>query len=252
MSGAEPANEQQTQSERAMWCMEACGRQTQQQSELNMKYQNIVRAKFIDRPNRFIAHVQLEGDVETVHVKNTGRCRELLVSGADVLLEKSSNPERKTGYDLVTVWKDGLGWVNIDSQTPNKIAYEWLLGQGYDYVRPEYTYGNSRFDFYMERDGQRYFMEVKGCTLEVDGVGYFPDAPTERGTKHLKELVKAAGEGYNCAVCFVIQMEGINEVRPNVSTDPAFAAAYEEAVKAGVEVVLLKCRVGEDNVVCWE
>ena len=214
----------------------------------SMKYRNIYHAKFIDRPNRFIAHVELEGRTETVHVKNTGRCRELLLPGAEVLLEKSDNPARKTAYDLVTVWKEGVGWINIDSQAPNRIAGEWLEEQGYDLIKPEYRYGNSRIDFYMEKDGVRHLMEVKGCTLEIDGIGYFPDAPTERGVKHLKELAEAAKAGYRASIAWVIQMEGITEVRPNDETHPAFGVTLEEAKAAGVEVVLLPCRVTEDEV----
>lgn len=213
-----------------------------------MKYKKVLRAKFIDRPNRFIAHVELNGRIETVHVKNTGRCRELLIPGVNVILEESDNPNRKTKYDLVTVWKETIGWINIDSQAPNKIAREWLNSKGYDYIKPEYTYGNSRIDFYMEKDGKKYLMEVKGCTLEIDGVGYFPDAPTERGVKHLRELAKAVGEGYKSMVAFVIQMEGISEVRPNIDTHPEFGVALREAKEAGVEVVFICCSVKEDEV----
>lgn len=215
-----------------------------------MKYQRIVHGKFIDRPNRFIAHVEIGGRAETVHVKNTGRCRELLLPGADVILEEAQNPNRKTKYDLITVKKPGIGWINIDSQAPNKIAGEWLATQGFDYVRPEYTYGNSRVDFYMEKGQEKYLMEVKGCTLEVDGIGYFPDAPTERGVKHLRELTKAVEEGYRAAIAFVIQMEGITEVRANVQMHPEFGEALEEAREAGVSVLFLCCSVGEDGVAC--
>ena len=146
-----------------------------------MKYREIADGIFVDRPNRFIAHVEVNGAVETVHVKNTGRCRELLLPGTAVRLEVSDNPKRKTKYDLVAVHKQGLGWVNMDSQAPNKVVGEWLAKQGYDYIKPEFTYGKSRIDFYMEKGEQKYLMEVKGCTLEVDGIGYFPDAPTEGG-----------------------------------------------------------------------
>ncbi len=215
-----------------------------------MKYRKIARGKFVDRPNRFTAHVTLEGrdETETVHVKNTGRCRELLLPGADVLLEESDNPNRKTKYDLVSVRKDALGWVNIDSQTPNKAAREWLETQGFSLIQPEYRYGNSRIDFYMEKNGEKYLMEVKGCTLEIDGIGYFPDAPTERGVKHLRELAKAAGEGYHAAAAFVIQMNGIREVRPNLSTHPEFGSAMEEARAAGVEILFLCCEITETEV----
>lgn len=214
-----------------------------------MKYQRIVHAKFIDRPNRFIAHVELDGEVETVHVKNTGRCRELLLPGASVLLEEGTNPARKTKFDLVTVWKDGVGWINIDSQAPNKIAREWLERQDYDYIKPEYAYGKSRIDFYMERGGEKYLMEVKGCTLEIDGIGFFPDAPTERGVKHLRELAGAVADGYHAAVAWVVQMDGITEVRPNVETHPEFGVALDEARAAGVKVIIIPCHVSEDEVV---
>lgn len=212
-----------------------------------MNYQNIIHGQFHSRPNRFIAKVWIDGELETVHVKNTGRCRELLLPGAEVILECCDQPTRKTKYDLIGVYKEGLGLVNIDSQAPNKVAKEWLLQQDYTCVRPEYTYGDSRIDFYMERGEERYLMEVKGCTLEVDGIGYFPDAPTERGIKHLHELSKAVDEGYHCMLAFVIQMEGIYEVRANVETHPAFGVALEEARQAGVEIVFLPCKIGEDS-----
>ena len=212
-----------------------------------MNYQNIIHGQFHSRPNRFIAKVWIDGELETVHVKNTGRCRELLLPGAEVILECCDQPTRKTKYDLIGVYKEGLGLVNIDSQAPNKVAKEWLLQQDYTCVRPEYTYGDSRIDFYMERGEERYLMEVKGCTLEVDGIGYFPDAPTERGIKHLHELSKAVDEGYHCVLAFVIQMEGIHEVRANAETHPAFGVALEEARQAGVEIVFLPCKIEEDS-----
>ena len=213
-----------------------------------MKYKNVVKGKFIERPNRFIARVEVGGVIETVHVKNTGRCGELLLRGAEVWLESSDKPERKTKYDLITVRKSNGELFNIDSQAPNKVVREWLETQGYDRIVPEYRYGASRIDFYMERGGKRCLLEVKGCTLEVDGIGYFPDAPTERGVKHLRELIRAKGEGYDSAVAFVIQMNGISEVRPNTVTHPEFASALEEARAAGVEVLLLRCRVEPDEI----
>lgn len=212
-----------------------------------MKYENTIQGKFHSRPNRFIAHVWLDGRLETVHVKNTGRCRELLLPDAPVILQKSDNPARKTKYDLISVYKENLGWVNIDSQAPNKVMKEWLLKQNYTLVRPEYTYGNSRLDFYMEKGNEKYLMEVKGCTLEIDGVGYFPDAPTERGIKHLNELARAAGEGFFSIAAFVVQMEGIHEVRANVATHKEFGEALERAKEAGVKVVCMECRVTEDT-----
>lgn len=212
-----------------------------------MKYEHITYGKFDSRPNRFIARVLVDGRLEMVHVKNTGRCRELLLPGVDVILEVSDNPKRKTKYDLIGVYKENLGWVNIDSQAPNKVVMEWLEQQEYTYIKPEYTYGDSRIDFYMEKGEEKFLMEVKGCTLEVDGIGYFPDAPTERGVKHLRELVKAVKAGYQCYVAFVIQMEGIHEVRPNVATHKEFGQALEEAKAAGVKVLYLGCRVTEDT-----
>ena len=211
-----------------------------------MKYENITEGRFLDRPNRFIAHVEIAGKTETVHVKNTGRCRELLLPGAAVRLEESDNPARKTRYDLVAVYKDRIGWINIDSQAPNKVVKEWLETLGLDRVSPEYTYGNSRIDFYMEKGDCRILMEVKGCTLEIDGIGYFPDAPTERGVKHLRELAAARQAGYECVVAFVIQMEGITEVRPYVEMQPEFGTALAEAEAAGVKVLFLPCEVGRD------
>ncbi len=212
-----------------------------------MNYTHITNGLFDSRPNRFIAKVWVDGILETVHVKNTGRCKELLLPGAKVVLEVSDNPSRKTKYDLVAVYKEGLGLVNIDSQAPNKVAGEWLASQNYTYIKPEYTYGSSRIDFYMEKGEEKYLLEVKGCTLEIDGIGYFPDAPTERGVKHLRELTEAVKQGYHCAIAFVIQMEGIMEVRPNEATHKEFKTAFEEAKAAGVEVYFLCCKVEEDS-----
>ena len=210
-----------------------------------MHYKNISPAKFKSRPNRFIAIVELEKKELSVHVKNTGRCRELLIPGCTVYLEKADNPERKTPYDLVAVEKDGK-IINIDSQAPNKVVKEWITGLSeFDKIQPEYTYGSSRIDFYMEKDHEKYLMEVKGCTLFRDGVGFFPDAPTERGAKHLVELTEALRKGYRAYIAFVIQGEGIDEVRPNPETDPDFADKYYEAVNAGVKVLFLKCSVTE-------
>ena len=212
-----------------------------------MKYTNITKAKFVNRPNRFIAEVEIDGHTETVHVKNTGRCKELLIPGCDVWLDAPGTPGRKTKYDLVAVKKSNGLLINIDSQAPNKLVKEWLADKNYDMMRPEYTYGNSRIDFYMERGKEKFLMEVKGCTLEVDGIGYFPDAPTERGVKHLRELAKAAKEGFHAILAFVIQMDGINEVRPNIDTHAEFGVALDEAKAAGVEVWFLQCHVEEDG-----
>lgn len=212
-----------------------------------MKYREIVEGIFIDRPNRFIAHVDIDGVINTVHVKNTGRCKELLLPKTSVRLEVSHNPNRKTLYDLVAVYKKNFGWINMDSQAPNKVVKEWLEKQDYDYIKPEYKYGDSRIDFYMKKENQEYLMEVKGCTLEIEGIGYFPDAPTTRGVKHLRELIKAKKAGYECAVAFVIQMEGVREVRPNIDTHPEFGVALQEAKEVGVKILYLTCKVGRDN-----
>ena len=210
-----------------------------------MKYDKIKKAVFIERPNRFIAHVRSDGYENTVHVKNTGRCKELLIPGAEVWLSGSDNPSRKTAYDLIAVRKSNGLLVNIDSQAPNAVAREWLDTQGFDVIRPEFRYGQSRLDFMMERRGERFLMEVKGCTLERNGIGYFPDAPTERGAKHLHELAEAVG--FRPVLMFVIQMDGVTEVRGNRDTDPAFCNALEEAEKAGVKVIFLPCHVEPDS-----
>ena len=210
-----------------------------------MNYSKITRAVFIDRPNRFIAHARINGVENTVHVKNTGRCRELLIPGAQIWLSGSDNPARKTAYDLIAVRKSNGLLVNIDSQAPNAVAREWLDAQGFDVIRPEFKYGQSRLDFMMKRGGERFLMEVKGCTLERDGIGYFPDAPTQRGTKHLRELAKAVG--FQPVLMFVIQMDGITEVRGNMETDPSFCKALEDAKKTGVKVIFLPCHVEPDS-----
>ena len=216
-----------------------------------MHYNHVVRGIFKDRPNRFIAHVYVDDVLETVHVKNTGRCKELLIPGADVILEKSDNPNRKTQYDLIAVYKEGVGLINMDSQAPNKVVYEWLQGgecfKDITYIKPECTYGDSRMDFYFEYSGKKAFMEVKGVTLEIDGIGYFPDAPTERGIKHLRELEKAVSEGYEAYLAFVIQIPGIEKVLPNAKMHKEFDKAYEEAVKSGVKVLHLQTEIQEDT-----
>lgn len=212
-----------------------------------MRYENCKPGIFIDRPNRFIAHVEIDGRQERVHVKNTGRCRELLVPGAEVYLTEPGTPGRKTRYDLVAVRKENGILFNIDSQAPNRVVREWLDAQDFDLVQAEHTYGSSRIDFYMERGRDRYLLEVKGCTLEVEGVGFFPDAPTERGVKHLRELIRAAAEGYHAAAAFVIQMDGVTEVRPNDLTHPEFGLVLKEAERAGVRVLALPCHVEPDE-----
>lgn len=219
-----------------------------------MRYKNIVPGEFISRPNRFIAKVRIDGQEETVHVKNTGRCRELLTPGARVYLEKSSNPARKTAYDLIAVEK-GPRLINMDSQAPNAAAMEWLRGGGLgtlEELRAETVHGDSRFDFSFRKDGVPCFLEVKGCTLEQDGVCAFPDAPTQRGAKHLRGLIRAAEEGCGAYVLFVIQMADVKYFRPHEETDPAFAAALREAAQAGVRILAYDCAVTPDTMVIRE
>ncbi len=216
-----------------------------------IQYENTVPAIFVRRVNRFVAEVVINGITEQVHVKNTGRLKELLVPKARVTLQKASNPNRKTAYDLISVYKSGLKWVNIDSLAPNELVKQHLLSLNYDLVKPEYTYGESRFDFYMEKNEEKYLTEVKGCTLAADlkqGIGLFPDAPTERGVKHLEELAAAAGKGYHCQVAFVIQMNGIHKVLPNDNTQPEFGRALTRAANAGVQVVHYGCHVEADSI----
>lgn len=212
-----------------------------------MKYARTVEARFLDRPNRFIAHVELEGKTETVHVKNTGRCKELLIPGCIVILSVADNPERKTKYDLVAVYKEGMGLVNMDSQAPNVVVSEYLSASSdITYLKPEYKFGESRIDFYFEKGETKCLMEVKGVTLEKEGVAYFPDAPTQRGVKHIYELMKAKAQGYEAYLAFVVQMEGVQQVLPNQEAHPEFAQAYQEAVAEGVRVVTFVCGVRED------
>ena len=215
-----------------------------------MIYPHTREAVFLARPNRFVAEVELEGRPETVHVKNTGRCRELLLPGARVILAAGEGSARKTAWDLVTVWKPGLGWVNIDSQAPNRVVREWLEAggiPGLTRIRPEYPYGDSRVDFCLEQGERRILLEVKGCTLEREGLGWFPDAPTLRGAKHLRELAAARSAGWDCILAFVIALPGVRQVLPNRETDLAFAEALAAAEKAGVQVLHLPCAVGPDR-----
>lgn len=211
-----------------------------------MQYGKILPARFLSRPNRFVARVEAEGEELVCHVKNTGRCRELLVPGATVWLEESPNPSRKTKFDLIAVEK-GERLINMDAQAPNKVFGEWASAGGFreglTLLRPETTYGSSRFDFYWESSKSRGFVEVKGVTLEEDGVVRFPDAPTLRGVKHLDELVKAHEAGYEAAVCFVIQMEDVRWFAPNDETHPEFGQALRRAAQAGVEILAMDCAV---------
>ena len=221
-----------------------------------MKYKNVIKARFLSRPNRFIAFCEVDGEKETVHVKNTGRCRELLVPDATVYLEVSDNPERKTKFDLIAVEKvteRGVLMINMDSQAPNAAAYEWmvsgsLFGEGAT-VRREVTYGKSRFDLYVEQGERRAFVEVKGVTLEKDGVASFPDAPTERGIKHMNELAASLSDGYEAYILFVVQMKGICSFTPNDETHKAFGDALREARAKGVTVLAYDCAVSPDEMV---
>lgn len=237
-----------------------------------MQYENIVQGKFLSRPNRFIAHVEIDGVDTVVHVKNTGRCKELLVPGCTVYLEKSGNPARKTPYDLIAVEKGNL-LINMDSQAPNKVAGEWIrshqeLFPEITFLKPEYTFGNSRFDFYVEYKGigrtkvarekiHKMFIEVKGCTLEFDGHAKFPDAPTERGVKHLTELAEILNEKmcaedgtlYECGILFLIQMKGCHKFSPNVATHPEFGTALKNAQDAGVRIFVYDCKVTPDTLI---
>ena len=214
-----------------------------------MKYERIEMGRFLERPNRFIAHVEILGKKEIVHVKNTGRCAELLVPGTTVYVQKSDNLERKTQWDLIGVEK-GNRMINMDSQIPNYAVKQWLsagnLGELHR-IKPETVFGASRFDFSFEKDGKLSFLEVKGVTLENDGICAFPDAPTQRGARHLRELAKLCQEGYGAYVLFVIQMENVKYLHPNDSTDPVFGQALRDAAKAGMQILACDCKVTPDS-----
>ena len=210
-----------------------------------MIYKNIVPGVFLYRPNRFIAHIEIGGQEQICHVKNTGRCRELLPRGAQVWCEKSDNPARKTQYDLIAVQK-GSRTINMDSQAPNVAAKAWLEKGGLgniENLRPESRHGDSRFDFFFTKEGKPCFLEVKGVTLETNGVCAFPDAPTIRGAKHLRELTELAKTGYGAYVLFVIQMTDVKYLHPNDATDPEFGRALREAKDAGVQILAMDCKV---------
>ncbi len=214
-----------------------------------MEYGKMVSGTFLARPNRFIAHIMIDGNTEVCHVKNTGRCRELLPAGAKVWCLDAQSPTRKTRYDLIAVEK-GNRLINMDSQAPNAAAKEWLLSGGLGEIkdlRPEHTHGESRFDFSFTKDGKPCFLEVKGVTLETDGICAFPDAPTARGVKHLKELKRLCADGYGAYVLFVIQMSNVQYLHPNDATDPAFGAALREAAAAGVKILAVDCTVTPDS-----
>ncbi len=216
-----------------------------------MKYERIGRGKFLERPNRFLAYVEIEGKKETVHVKNTGRCAELLQPGAEVYVQKTNNPDRKTQWDLIGV-KKGKRMVNMDSQIPNKVVEEWIrkgnLFPNATLIKPEKTYKQSRFDLYVEEGERKIFIEVKGVTLEKDGVVRFPDAPTERGVKHIHELCEALQEGYEAYIFFVVQMKGVKYFTPNMTTHAAFGHALRQASALGVKVLAYDCNVGKDSI----
>ena len=213
-----------------------------------MTYDNIVHGIFLRRLNRFVCEVQVNGEVFPAHVRNTGRCTGIIAAGAEVSLQRSTDSSRKTPFTLIAVSTPQYGWVNIDSLAPNVMAGEWLSKQGFEVIHPEYPFGESRIDFYMERSGERYVMEVKGCTLAENGVGLFPDAPTQRGSKHLRELSKAAGQGYHAIIAFVIMLNGVETVEPNEAIDQAFAREYSKAAASGGETKFIKCRCSADKV----
>lgn len=214
-----------------------------------MIYENIRPGIFLSRPNRFIAQVEINSRVEKCHVKNTGRCAELLIPGATVMVQPVNRPGRLTGYDLVSVWK-GDRLINMDSAVPNKVFAEYLRGSQYikdlTLIKPETRFGNSRFDFYLEAGERKIFIEVKGVTLEEDGVAMFPDAPTERGVKHLRELIRCLDSGFEAQAVFIIQMKGLRYFTPNIRTHAAFGEALKAADKAGVTIRAMDCRVGDN------
>ncbi|MGN1138200.1 MAG: DNA/RNA nuclease SfsA [Ruminococcus sp.] len=215
-----------------------------------MKYKNIHKGKFISRPNRFIAEVEIDGVINTVHVKNTGRCKELLTKNATVFLEKSDNPLRKTQYDLVAVYK-GDRLINMDSQAPNIVFGEYLkkneLIENVTKIKPEHKFNNSRFDFYVEAQNRKIFAEVKGVTLEEDNIVMFPDAPTERGLRHIQELIEACKQGYEAYCVFIVQMNNVKYFTPNVKTQPEFAQALINAQNQGVNIIAYDCIVTENS-----
>lgn len=216
-----------------------------------MKYNNIKKAKFINRPNRFIANIEVDGKVEVCHVKNTGRCKELLIENVDIFVQEFDNSNRKTKYDLISVYK-GDRLVNIDSQVPNKVFHEWLkkglLFNDIKLIKPEFKYNNSRFDFYVETEHKKILMEVKGVTLEEDGIVLFPDAPTERGLKHINELIDCLEEGYVAYVVFIIQMKDVFYFTPNYNTHKAFGETLKKAREKGVNIIALDCKITEDSI----
>lgn len=216
-----------------------------------MKYDNMILGEFLSRPNRFIANVLIDGKEEVVHVKNTGRCKELLISGVNIFLQDCESSSRKTRYDLISVYKGGR-LINMDSQVPNLVVEEWLLNGGFfdniHFLKREQKFGNSRLDFYVEYGSKKAYIEVKGVTLEHDNIAMFPDAPTTRGAKHIMELIEAKTQGYEAYVIFVIQMKGVAHFTPNEVQDPAFAKVLKEASKKGVNILAFDCTVTKDSI----
>lgn len=218
-----------------------------------MRYENTTEGIFLERPNRFVAYVLIDSKKEKVHVKNTGRCRELLVPGAKVILEEGNNPNRKTKYSIIAVYKGNI-LINMDSQAPNAAAAEALKSGKIteidtpDLIKREVTYSKSRFDIYYEKNGTKGFIEVKGVTLEKNGMMYFPDAPTERGARHIEELIKAKNEGYEANVLFVIQLKGVTGFSPNIETDPKFAETLKKAAESGVNILAYDCIVDKNSI----
>lgn len=220
-----------------------------------MEYKNIKQGKFISRPNRFIAYIEIDGKTEICHVKNTGRCKELLIPDATVFVQEFDTDHRKTKYDLISVYK-GERLINMDSQIPNKVFHEWILtGNLFEeiaFIKPECKYKNSRFDFYIETMKRKIFVEVKGVTLEENGVALFPDAPTERGVKHINELCQCMEDGYEAYIVFVIQMKDVFYFTPNIKTHEAFGEALKKAMEQGVHILALDCEVTENSIIAGD
>ena len=213
-----------------------------------LHYDNIERGIFLRRLNRFVAEVEINGVTERTHVRNTGRCSSVLSPGCEVSLQRSADPNRATPYTLIAANTKKYGWVNLDSLAPNKLAAQWLTQNGFENIRPEFPFGESRLDFYAEKNCGKYLVEVKGCTLEKGGAGRFPDAPTSRGAKHLRELSAAVQKGYRPVIAFVIMLSGVHEVLPNAEIDPEFAAEFDRAKSAGVSTEFICCRCTADEV----
>ncbi len=215
---------------------------------MSLHYDDTERGIFLRRVNRFVAEVRTDSGVSTVHVRNTGRCTGTISPGAEVSLQRSTDPARKTAYTLIAVNTPEYGWVNLDSLAPNKMATEWLKTQGFMDIRPEQRFGSSRIDFMAVRGGENWLIEVKGCTLAENGTGLFPDSPTDRGAKHLRELSAAAGQGFRPAIAFVIMLRGVERVVPNSTIDPQFAEEFRKALTSGVQVFFIPCRCTDSDV----